>query len=481
MNDVLVVDRKGLAKKLAKKPKAFLVFELLQNAWDEEISFVDVSLEMLPGRPACHVRVEDDCPEGFQDLASVYTMFRDSKKAPDPTKRGRFELGEKLVLALAIDAKITSTKGCIVIEDDERRHSRDKTEKGTVFEGTFKLTREEYEEVVKEIRQVIPPAGIRTVFNGSELPNREPLHTFETTLQTIRVDEDGNLSPTQRKTTVEVYEVLDGETAHIYEMGLPVVETLDKWHYNVCQRVPVNWERNNVPPSYKKTLRVEVLNAMHNRLSKDEAAAPWVADAAEDPRAEAEAIKDVVVKRFGEKSVVYDPSDPEGSKLAMSQGYTVIPGGSLSRGTWDNIRRFNTVLPAGQVTPSPKVYDPDGRPENVVSESEWTEPMKQKATFAKKLFNRLTGKSCSVRIVKEPSVGWAANYGPMTGLCLNYTRLGKSWFTEPNRTERVLDLLIHEFSHHYSIDHLSSKFHDALSMLGAKMTNIALDEPEFFQ
>ena len=481
MSDVLVVDRKGLAKKLAKKPKAFLVFELLQNCWDEKITFADVSMEMIPGRPACKIRVEDDCPEGFQDLASVYTMFRDSKKAPDPTKRGRFELGEKLVLALALDARITSTKGSILIENDERRHTRDKTEKGTVFEGTFKLTREEFDDVVKEIRQVIPPTGIRTVFNGSELPTREPLHTFETTLQTIRVDEDGNLSPTQRKTTVEVYEVLDGETAHIYEMGLPVVETGDKWHYNVCQRVPVNWERNNVPPGYKKTLRVEVLNAMHNRLSKDEAAAPWVADAAEDPRAVAEAVKDVIVKRFGEKSVVYDPSDPEGSKLAMSQGYTVIPGGSLSRGTWDNVRRYNTVLPAGQVTPSPKVYDPDGRPENVVPEEDWTEPMKQKAEFAKKLFNRLTGRNCSVRIVKEPGVGWLANYGPMTGLCLNYSRLGKSWFTEPNRAERVLDLLVHEFGHNFSIDHLSSKFHDSLTMMGAKMTNIALDDPEFFK
>ena len=109
MSDVLVVDRKGLAKKLTKKPKAFLVFELLQNCWDEKITFADVSMEMIPGRPACKIRVEDDCPEGFQDLASVYTMFRDSKKAPDPTKRGRFELGEKLVLALALDARITST------------------------------------------------------------------------------------------------------------------------------------------------------------------------------------------------------------------------------------------------------------------------------------------------------------------------------------------------------------------------------------
>ncbi len=481
MSEVLVVDRKGLAKKLAKKPKAFLVFELLQNAWDEEITQVSVTMEMLPGRPACKITVEDDCPEGFQDLASVYTMFRDSKKAPDPTKRGRFELGEKLVLALAIDAKITSTKGTILIENEERRHTREKTEKGTIFEGTFRLNREEFDEVVKEIRQVIPPAGIRTIFNGSELPSRKPLHTFETTLQTIRVDEDGNLSPTQRKTTVEVFDVLPGEVAHIYEMGLPVVETSDKWHYNVCQRVPVNWERNNVPPSYKKTLRVEVLNAMHDRLSKEEASSAWVADAAEDPRAVAEAVQDVVTKRFGEKSVIYDPSDPEGSKLAMSKGYTVIPGGSLSKGMWDNIHRDNIRLPAGQVTPSPKAYDPNGRPENVIPESEWTLDMQRKAVFSAQLFAKLTGnRPCSVRIVREPGVYWAANFGSGS-LCLNYSKLGKSWFAEPSRAERVLDLLVHEFGHHFGSDHLSEKYHDGLTKLAARLANLALDEPEFFR
>lgn len=478
---VLVVDRKGLARKLGKKPKAFIVHELLQNCWDEDVTHVSVEMEMVPGRPACNILVADDCPEGFQDLSSIYTMFKDSKKAPDPTKRGRFELGEKLVLALAIEAKIASTKGTVIIKDDERVTTREKTEKGSTFQGLFKMTREEFLNVETAVKQVIPPPGIVTIVNGEVLPSRTPLHTFETTLQTIRVDEEGNLSPTQRKTSVEVYAVLEGETAHIYEMGLPVVTTGDKWHYNVLQRVPVNWERNNVPPSYKKTLRVEVLNAMHDRIPKEEAAAPWVADAAEDPRAVAEAVRDVVVKRFGEKSVIYDPSDPEGSKIAMSKGYTVIPGGSLSRGTWENIRRYETVLPAGQVTPSPKVYDPSGQPENVIPESEWTEHMGVKAKFSANFFSKLTGREpCSVRFVREPSVYWMANFGTTIGLCLNYSRLGKKWFESPNRDERVLDLLIHEFGHAYSADHLSEAYHDALTMLGAKAVNLALTDPTFF-
>ena len=27
----------------------------------------------------------------------------------------------------------------------------------------------------------------------------------------------------------------------LYELGIPVVETGDKWHYSVRQKVPLNW------------------------------------------------------------------------------------------------------------------------------------------------------------------------------------------------------------------------------------------------
>jgi hypothetical protein len=45
----------------------------------------------------------------------------------------------------------------------------------------------------------------------------------------------------------------------------------------------------------------------------------------------------------------------------------------------------------------------------------------------------------------------------------------------------VNDLLIHEFGHEYSGDHLSSSYHDALTRLGAKMTELALTDPALFK
>ena len=485
MADALVVDKKGLARKLANRPKAFIVYELTQNAWDEPgVTEVTIKAEMLHGQPVCRIEVFDDAPEGFQDLTSVYTLFKDSKKAPDPTKRGRFELGEKLVAAVALRMEVVTTKGCVIIEGNKRRSPRRKLQRGSAIVVDIRMNRAEFAAVCDDVKQLIPPQGIYTTFNGEPIKPRSPVCSFEAALQTIRTDEEGNLKPTQRKAKVDVYEPRAGETAHIYEMGIPVVETGDRYHYDVQQRVPVNWERSNVPPSYLKALRVMVINEMASVLDELEARQPWVTEAVADPRCEPEATKEVVVKRFGEKAVIADPSDPEGTKIAMSKGYTVIPGGALPKGAWTNIKASGAVLPAGKVTPSPKPYDPNGDPEKVKPREEWTDDMWRLGEFAEELFRKLTGHRCDVYVVVEVTAYWGANFqkGGLSGrrLCLNYGKLGKKWFAEPKRSERVLSLLVHEFAHEFSVDHLSRSYYDTLCRLAAKLANLALDDPDFF-
>ncbi len=476
----LIVDLKGLAKKVANRPKSFILCELLQNAWDEDIKKVTVTARMLPGRPACEIVVQDDSPEGFADIRSIYTMFRDSKKANDPSKRGRFEMGEKLVLALATEATISTTKGTIIFCDGQRVNSRKCREKGSVFTGVFKMTREDFEEMLSDVKLLSVPEHIETMFNGEFLIPRHPRATFSAALQTIRANEEGVLVPTQRKTDIKVYPVRDGEVAHLYEMGIPVVPTGDKWHYDVQQRVPVNWERNNVPPAYLRTLRVEALNALHEDLSSEDSRAPWVTDAMDDGRIAPEAVKDILVYRFGPKAVVNDPSDPEGTKIAITQGYTVIPGGAFSKAAWENIRTSEAVLPAGQVTPSPKPYSPEGRGEHVIHEAEWSWDMRRIADLGRSLFRYVFREELSeVVIVKEPNVYWAANYGPGR-LCLNYGKLGKEWFARENSDTEVLDLLIHEFVHHTVKDHLSAEMHERATWIGARLVKLALEKPEIF-
>lgn len=57
------------------------------------------------------LEVTDDSPEGFADLTHAYTLFAESAKKGDPLKRGPFNLGEKLVLAISDTVQIATTTG----------------------------------------------------------------------------------------------------------------------------------------------------------------------------------------------------------------------------------------------------------------------------------------------------------------------------------------------------------------------------------
>jgi hypothetical protein len=478
--DWFTVDREGLAKLLARKGKEFVIYELLQNAWDTGATQVDAILRPVEGRPLAELRVEDNDPDGFQDLAHAWTLFAESQKKGDPEKRGRFNLGEKLVLALCTEAVITTTTGCVIFtQQDGRRRGRSRREKGSEFFATIRVTREEYEGILRAVKSLLPPKGVVTTFNGAPLLYREPVARVDLQLPTEISDAEGILRRTSRKTWVEVYEPLPGETASIYELGIPVVETGDRWHYNVGQKVPLNVDRDNVTPSYLQELRTAVLNAMHSRISKEDAATSWVRDASADPSAAPAAIETVMTHRFGVKRVIADPTDPEGTKLAMSQGYTVVPGGALSGGEWANVKRDQVMLPAGQVTPSPKPYSPDGDSLKIVPPEKYTAGMVRIVDYARALARELMGVSITIQVVTDVTWPYAATYGP-GHLTFNLGRLGHAWFDAITGVS-VDKLLIHEFGHHYSADHLSEAYHDALCELGAKMAALALSLPEFFR
>jgi len=51
-------------------------------------------------------------------------------------------------------------------------------------------------------------------------------------------------------------------------MGIPVVETGDRWHYDIGQKVPLTLDRENVPPGFLRQVRVAVFNRMHAQLER---------------------------------------------------------------------------------------------------------------------------------------------------------------------------------------------------------------------
>ena len=477
MKNWFEVDRQGLAKILERKGKEFALFELAQNAFDEPgVTKVSMTLEHQ-GRNKALLVVEDDAPEGFKDLSHAFTLFAESAKKSNPEQRGRFNLGEKLVLAISDEVTICTTQGSIRFDAQGRHRLRSRQATGSRIECLLRLTPDECLAIAAQARKLICPERITTVFNGEPLTPRLPLETFNARLPTEVASADGLLRRAHRETIVRLFALLPGETATLYEMGIPVVETGDRWHYDIGQKAPLTLDRENVPPGFLRQVRVAVFNRMHNQLAPEDVNSEWAETAIASPDCTADAVASYVNERFGEKRVSFDPSDPEANKLAVSQGYTVVHGSMMSAGAWQNAKSASAILPAGKVTPSAKVWTGEDDPDATIfrdwiPESNWTKGMREIATFAQSMAEKVLSRAITVKFCATPHHLGSASYGPSGELVFNKFRLGADWF-ERGITEDVVRLLIHEFGHNTALDHLSSEYHEALCRIGAKMYALA--------
>jgi hypothetical protein len=98
--------------------------------------------------------------------------------------------------------------------------------------------------------------------------------------------------------------------------------------------------------------------------------------------------------------------------------------------------------------------------------------------YLRRVADELIGQPITVEIASDVTWPFAATFGECR-LTLNLGRLGHKWFAGP--LVKINDLALHEFAHHVEMNHLSSNYHRALTDLGARMTQLALDQPELFQ
>ena len=454
------VDRAGLEKILRRKGVEFAVFELIQNAWDEAgVTRVDVTLHPATGGLAL-LTVEDNSSDGFKDLRHAYTLFAESEKKTNAEQRGRFNIGEKLVLALCERAKITTTKGTVLFNENGRHQLKGKRDHGTIFEAFIRMSKAEIAQVAQAVQRLIVPSAIKTTFNGDEIEARKVAHKIEALMPTEIADSEGFLRKTNRKTIINCYEVRDGEIATIYEMGIPVVEHDCAFHCDVMQKVPLTLDRENVTGRFLLHLRTQVFNATHEELTTEDVNHEWAQTAIESGEAKPEAVQDYVTKRFGEKRVSFDMSDREANNKAVAEGYTLVHGSMLSKAAWSNIREAEAITPAGRVFPT------HGDNFIMTEPSDETERMKELREYAQTLAQLLLNCDIKVQFCKQ-ATREVASWGDRT-LSFNARNLGTSWFNIHNNREAIDDLIIHEFGHHYAANHLSEEYNDALSRLAAK-------------
>jgi hypothetical protein len=498
-NQWLEIDKEGLRKSLGQKDKVFLLTEMVSNAWDEDITQVEVSLTRPDESGFSWLRVTDNSPTGWADLSHSHTMFAESTKKGKSEKRGRFNAGEKDVLALAIEAKLTTVKGQVLFNEDGTRTEGTETRTvGSEFVAKFKLTLDEYEHICNQAKLLIPPKGITTLFNGNPIQHRKSCGSFTESLQTPLADKEGVLRNTERKATVHLYARHPGETAMIYEMGIPVVELGgdDAWHVNVMQKVPLSRDRDNVNPAYLRKIRVGVLNAMHEKLkTADDAAAVWVREAVSSPKSSDEAVKHVMITRFGDKHVSRDFSDKGSKNEAVSQGFTVLEGGTLSGPEWARYKDVKDEKGERVLKTSAEVAPTDHKggklkPEMFVPQDEWTPAMKGYAALVAVIGFRLINKPVVTRYIDDKDVHLEGCF--IKGFSGDKSKKGfeREWgfmtvnlaYVNPESNFERYSLLLHELAHDVveSNDHLHHDFYDTVNDLGAKLAVLIQDEPKLF-
>jgi hypothetical protein len=477
------VNKEGMGRVLHRRGKSFALWELIQNSLDAP-GTTHVSAELWKvhrGGDLYNLVVTDDAPAGFDSLHHAYTLFGDSVKGANPELRGRFDLGEKLVLAVCEWAEIISTTGGVAFKVNGTRRAIDKrTESGSRFSGVLRMTDAEYGAATGEVRWLIVPPGITVTFNGVAVPPREPVTTFRAELPTEATDNEGVLRRRSRVTEVRLYEPLPGEPAGlVYEMGIPICPTGDRYHYDVGQRVPLGLDRAHLDWPLVRTLRVHALNATVGALSAEEKRADWVSESLGHKAVAGEAVRGVIEARFGERAVIFDPNDTEANKLSVADDRTLVHGASLSAEAWANVRRFEILKPAGKVTPSSmsttwsgaRPYEPNAAMVSVAARI---------VTLGKLLIDR----DITVGFICEPTASNVASYSPAKGhMTFNVAHLGKRWFEPVDAAgwEAVDSLTIHELAHERAPDHLSEKYYDTLCDLGARMARIALTRPDLFR
>lgn len=464
------ISTKGLAKLLANRPKSFALFELLQNAYDEDgVTEVNAAISYNSDERMIRITVTDDAPEGFKNLSHAYTLYAESYKKEFSEKRGRFNVGDKLIVAIAHEMTIITTKGTVKFSGDDRQvFPTDRRAKGSEIDVLIKGTKANFESILEDSLRLIPPTGIKTIINDRVVSRPIPVTTFTETLPTV-IGED--LRPTRRLTTVEVFKPLGNDASGwIYEMGIPVVEIGDTFSINIMQKVPLNQDRDNIQPSFLKLLRALVLNHTHNKLSQDDFVKPWVNQAVQDPHVETKAVGSYLDAKYGKDRAIFDPTATESMSRLQAAGTVIIHGRNEASATWEKIREGGLALPAGQVMPT-RVEQIKGH----MPESEWTGGMKHIAQLIEKIAPHLINHAIKVNFVNDIGSSFNACYGQHT-LTYNVGRLGRDWFNH-YLSESVLSLTIHELAHEFEENHLSDNYYRSLCKIGARLTLFAATNP----
>ncbi|MCY4507946.1 MAG: ATP-binding protein [Acidobacteria bacterium] len=458
------VSAEGLRELNAGRPPWTLVKELVQNAWDEapEATRCDVEIDARPDGTTVII-VEDDGP-GFARVSDAWTLMANTPKRADPKKRGRFNLGEKEIIALAREASIETAGTTVRFPAAGGRETTGNSRtRGTRVVLQMPWSVREAEEIRRQLAR-FRPTDCGLTIDGVEVARRKPLASCQATLRTVIQHRPGlPVTHTRRKTTIDILEPIEENGAWIYEMGIPIQQTQMAYDVDIGQKVPMPPQRDTVSAGYLQDVMTATLNAMHEQMAPEEFADTWVRTAVEDDHVKDDAVGSVKVNRYGEDAVLWS-SDTDANMRAAEAGVEVIHPRSMSA------KERKAMTTKGGMESAKKKF---GRPPETAKPTSTTEV---RAAFAKwvREIGRVLSLQTSVEYVDAPDATFiamcSANDANPT-MTVNAHFCPDQWLAQ--RGPEQLELIIHELAHAISDTPMAHgpTWGDACARAGARVAD----------
>ena len=436
------VSHLGMRELHENRPPWQLVKELIQNSWDEapESTVCTVEINVRPHEQTTLVTVNDDGP-GFSDISDAWTLMKHTAKRQQPNKRGRFNMGEKEIVSVALEAEVETVGHTVTFPRiGSRVVSPNQRARGTRITALMPWNRQQAEELVAKLA-TFRPTDCRLVVNKEEVIQREPLSVRSAILNTVLQEGPGQpMRPTRRRTDIHVLTPHDPAESWLYEMGIPVQPIGTPWDVDVMQKIPMPPNRDTVSEAYLSDIYAEVLNAEHEIMEPHQFGEQWVKQAVEDPRTESPAIASTVAGRYGPKVLLTSP-DPDANMKAAEDDYELVNPRSLSKIERDRFRVDAGLQNTRQVfgSPAPVIEELDPETPDEIAFAQWVVEV-----------GKMAGLRVAVKIINDEKAHRLADCTaatPSPTVRFNRASLPPSFFAQPYPQPDQLELVMHELGH----------------------------------
>ena len=431
------VDTLGMRQLHADRNPEELIKELIQNAFDEEVSTCQIIVEKQTD--GVLITVTDDGP-GFADITDAYTLMGETSKRMNPEKRGRFNLGDKEVISVALWARIETTGWTVEFpEEGGRKVNKNRRSRGTKVSVLMPWDESQRDRLIGRLKNIRPPEKIQYQVNSEVIIRQKEIKVETTVLPTVLQSNPGEpMRPTRRKTNLHIMAPKQ-ETGWIYEMGIPIQPIDLPFDVDVMQKVPMPPNRDTVAESYLKDIYTHVLNAMYEEVPREEFGATWIKTAIENSKVIKDAVTTTIEKRYGDKVVTWS-RDVNSNMKAIDEGYQVLHPRTMSKDELKNMRDL------GGLQSSRDLFGDSDVDESEIFQA--NTPAKKGFAEWVKLLGNYAGKKVQPAFVHDTKTKMIACCKMNTSrpeMLFNTYHLEDKFFQHRGHTQ--VELIIHELGH----------------------------------